>query len=68
MCALLSSASSRSVKDFTEGRRGIDVIEPEMITSRSLAVVLPQADVSYQQAWALSSSYEYASSLGIDMT
>jgi CDI toxin restriction endonuclease-like domain len=53
---------------FTEGARGVDVIRPAMIKSRSLAVVLPQVGVSSQQAWALYSSYEYASWLGIDMT
>jgi CDI toxin restriction endonuclease-like domain len=39
-----------SVDDFTGGARGDDVIRSAMIKSRSLAVVLPQAGVSSQQA------------------
>jgi len=56
------------VDSFTEGARGADVIRPEMITSKSLAVILPQTQMSYEQAWALYSGFEYASARGVDLT
>jgi hypothetical protein len=57
-----------SVDAFTTGARGDDVIRAEMVTSKSLAVVLPQTQMSYQQAWALYSAFEYASARGVDLT